>query len=394
MSALLAFSLVLLITAFAYFGSYTRKTTVIGLLMPEQGMFRLASSGEGYITKVKVREGQSVEAGDVLFVLSGERISTTGSIHKFISEQLEQRQLLLERNRALVNERSHDQLSILKLRARTIDEEQARLSEEVYLLERRIELSRTNLERQQELVAEKFISLAQFQQSEADLFTLQGQQQSLKRTQANLRRERTEVLAQRRDIEHRHQAEIFEIDSTIAVIRQEQAENDVRTEQIIAAPFNGVVTGLNVQLGQQVTAGTLLASVVPSQVKLAASVYVSARKVGFIEREQAALIRYAAYPYQKFGSARAVVRDIVLSPYALQELPAHVASVLQTDEGFAELFYRVSLEIESQDFLVYAEHQPLQMGMLLEADIIQDKRRIYEWALEPIYSVTGKWVAQ
>ena len=113
--------------------------------MPEQGMFRLASSGEGYITKVKVREGQSVEAGDVLFVLSGERISTTGSIHNFISEQLDQRQLLLERNRALVDDRSHDQLSILNVRARTIDEEQARLSEEVYLLEWRIDLLRTNL---------------------------------------------------------------------------------------------------------------------------------------------------------------------------------------------------------------------------------------------------------
>ncbi|BAP44936.1 HlyD family efflux transporter periplasmic adaptor subunit [Pseudomonas sp. LJDD11] len=393
-SALLAVALIALIAAFAYFGTYTRKATVTGLLMPEQGIFRLASSGAGYIAQVKVKEGQAVEPGDVLFVVSGERLSAAGATQQLISEQLNQRQLLLQRNRTLADERTHGQLRMLDARLRSVEEEQARLSEEVQLLGRRVELSHAHLKRQQELVAANFISLAQLQQSEADLLALQGQQQSLRRTQANLRRERTDLLAQRQDTEHRHQGEISDIDSSVAVIRQEQAENEVRGEQIIAAPFSGVVTGLSVQPGQQVAAGALLASVIPRQVKLAAHVYVAARQAGFVEPGQTALMRYAAYPYQKFGSARATVQDIVRSPYALQELPAHIASVLQSAEGATQLFYRVSLAIEAQDLLVYGQRQPLQVGMLLEADIIQDKRRIYEWALEPIYSVTGKWSTQ
>ncbi|WP_372439095.1 HlyD family efflux transporter periplasmic adaptor subunit, partial [Pandoraea sputorum] len=157
-------------------------------------------------------------------------------------------------------------------------------------LGRRVELSHAHLKRQQELVAANFISLAQLQQSEADLLALQGQQQSLRRTQANLRRERTDLLAQRQDTEHRHQGEISDIDSSVAVIRQEQAENEVRGEQIIAAPFSGVVTGLSVQPGQQVAAGALLASVIPRQVKLAAHVYVAARQAGFVEPGQTALM--------------------------------------------------------------------------------------------------------
>ncbi|WP_277914475.1 hypothetical protein, partial [Pseudomonas aeruginosa] len=31
-----------------------------------------------------------------------------------------------------------------------------------------------------------------------------------------------------------------------------------------------------------------------------------------------------------------------------------------------------------------------QSGMLLDADILQDTRRLYEWVLEPLYSLTGK----
>ncbi len=34
--------------------------------------------------------------------------------------------------------------------------------------------------------------------------------------------------------------------------------------------------------------------------------------------------------------------------------------------------------------------RPLQSGMLLDADILQDTRRLYEWVLEPLYSLTGK----
>jgi hypothetical protein len=29
--------------------------------------------------------------------------------------------------------------------------------------------------------------------------------------------------------------------------------------------------------------------------------------------------------------------------------------------------------------------------MIFEADVMQEKRRLYEWVLEPIYSMTGKF---
>ena len=390
LAALVAGVLVLLILAFTYFGTYTRKATVRGLLMPEQGMLRLSAPGVGILTQVRVAEGQKVKKGDVLFVISGERLSGVGATQALISEQLDQRLNLIRRNRELADERLSGQLRMLDSRLVTIAGELRQFTEEVRLLQRRAELARTQMGRQQELVDAGFISVAQLQQAENDWLILQGQQQSNQRARASLERERTELLAQRQEIEIRHRSEISEADSATALVKQEQAENEVRSELVSIAPYAGTLTGLRAQVGQQVTAGSLLASLIAESATLSAHLYAAPRQAGFIEPGQRVLMRYAAYPYQKFGMARGRVIDVAKSPYATQELQPHIATALQGPGSTTELFYQISVALDSSSIELYGKSQLLQAGMLLEADILLDRRRLYEWALEPIYSVTGK----
>lgn len=387
----LAVALILLVVAFGYWGAYTRKSTVPGLLMPEHGVLRLTAPSAGVLKDVRAMEGERVESGATLFVLSGERLSGTGATQALIAEQLRQRDALLERNRALADERLHTQLRTLDSRLAALADELARVAEEARLLSRREVLAVAHLQRQQELVDAGFIAIVQLQQSEAELLTLQGQQQATQRVRANLERERVELRAQCEEAELRHRAEITELDNGLALVRQEQAENDVRAEQISVAPFAGTLTGLNVQPGQQVAAGALLASLIPENTSLSAHLYAESRQAGFIEPGQRVLMRYAAYPYQKFGMASGTVLEVAKSPYAMQELPPHIGSAVQAAAPSpAELFYRVTVTLDSPSIEVYGQSQALKAGMLLEADIIQDRRRLYEWALEPLYSVTGK----
>ncbi|WP_223456114.1 MULTISPECIES: HlyD family secretion protein [unclassified Pseudomonas] len=389
-AAILASTLILLLMAYAYFGTYTRKATVNGLLMPEQGMLRLTSPGTGFLTEVLVKEGQDVGIGQALFVVSGERFSTTGGTQNLISEQLTQRILILERNLNLANERRTGQLIMLDGRLTAITQELSQFREEVRLLKRRVVLAETQHQRQHKLAAEDFISVAQLQKGEGELLALLGQQQSIQRARASLNRERMELLAQRQEVELRHRTETAEIDNNISLIRQEQAENDVRRRQISVAPLAGTVTGLSVQTGQQIQVGSLLASLIPLGADLTAHLYVASHQAGFIEPGQTVLMRYSAYPYQKFGMARGQIVDLAKSPYAVQELPTHIANAVQNTTLSPELFYRATVALNSQTIAVYGNSHPLQAGMLLEADIVQDKRRLYEWALEPIYSLTGK----
>ncbi|MNF65618.1 Colicin V secretion protein CvaA [compost metagenome] len=389
LAAALAGSLILLILAFGYFGTYTRKATVNGLLMPDNGLFRLTASSTGLLTDVKVAEGQSVKAGDVLFSISGERLSTTGGTQRLISEQLNQRLLLLERNRVLADDRLAGQLRMADSRLTVIAEELRQFQEEVRLLERRTTLAQAHLERQQELLKAGFISIAQLQQAEAEQLTIKGQHQSIQRARNSLNRERTELMLQRQDMLQRHQAEISEVDRGITHVKQEQAESEIRSEQVTVAPFDGFVTGLSVQPGQHVAVGSLVASLIPENAALFAHLYVESRRAGFIEVGQPVLMRYAAYPYQKFGMGRGKVIGLTKSPYAASELPLHVIGAIGVTAVSTDLYYRVMVAIDSQYMDAYGQLQPLQVGMLLEADVMQDTRRIYEWVLEPIYSLSG-----
>ncbi len=61
------------IVVFFACASYTRKVAVQGLLLPSRGLIKVAPLQAGLITESRVKEGQAVEAGDVLFVLTSER---------------------------------------------------------------------------------------------------------------------------------------------------------------------------------------------------------------------------------------------------------------------------------------------------------------------------------
>jgi membrane fusion protein len=52
--------------------------------------------------------------------------------------------------------------------------------------------------------------------------------------------------------------------------------------------------------------------------------------------------------------------------------------------------YRVTVVLDSQVVKAYGHDLPLQVGMIVDADIWLDRRKLYEWVLDPLYSVLGR----
>jgi len=52
--------------------------------------------------------------------------------------------------------------------------------------------------------------------------------------------------------------------------------------------------------------------------------------------------------------------------------------------------YRIKVKLEKQSIQAYGQLQALKPGMTLEADVLQDRRKIWEWVLEPILAVTNR----
>ena len=65
-----------------------------------------------------------------------------------------------------------------------------------------------------------------------------------------------------------------------------------------------------------------------------------------------------------------------------------------TDTAFPALqgqsVYRIRARLAEDYIVAYGERQALMAGMQFEADMVQDERRIYEWMLEPLFSVTAR----
>lgn len=69
-----------------------------------------------------------------------------------------------------------------------------------------------------------------------------------------------------------------------------------------------------------------------------------------------------------------------------------MSNAQQNIQGFNsnEALYRIKVRLEKQTIDAYGQVQNLKSGMTLEADILQDKRKIWEWIAEPVLAVTNR----
>ncbi|MEO8936902.1 MAG: HlyD family efflux transporter periplasmic adaptor subunit [Burkholderiaceae bacterium] len=390
-AAALAVLVIVIVASFAIFGSYTRRATVPGLLEPVGGTLRLVTPAAGTVLSVHAVEGRHVAAGELLFVLSGERVSSSGGTQALIATQLATRRETLERDLGLAAARHESRVRATRERLAGIDVEMRRLEEETAVNASRRRIARANVERFEALARTGFVSQVQAQARLDDALVLEAQQAGLQRLAANLGRERNGLSSQIDDSRLQFEAERVDTARAQSSLEQERTENEARRTTVVVAPNDAIVTGLTAHAGQVVAAGGLLVSLIPEGAPLEAILYATTRQAGFVERGQRVRLRYAAYPYQKFGLGEGVVDMVELSPYAPQELPAQVAAtlgpaVLQA----AEPVYRIVVRIDAQSVEAYGQARRLRPGMVFEADVIQDRRRLIEWLLEPLYGLAGR----
>jgi membrane fusion protein len=129
-------------------------------------------------------------------------------------------------------------------------------------------------------------------------------------------------------------------------------------------------------------------TLVPAGARLEARLYGPSRAIGFVRPGQRVRLRYEAFPHQKFGQYEGVVKSVSRSTVGLAELGGDGAPLPGLTPG--EPVYRVTVELATQAATAYGEAVPLQPGMQLEADVLIDSRRLYQWVLDPLNSLRGR----
>jgi membrane fusion protein len=376
------------LVAYVTIGSYAKKARVAGLVVPDRGEVNVLSPIAGRVVEQRVREGDTVAEGDVLFVVNVDRISlgaegTARSITDNVAQQIETRKgaLRLERELRLSQNALKNQTA--SARATALDIEIRKAQDGIQLQIRRRDLATKSLQRYEELGASQFVSPIQVQQQQENLLEQDGRLQTLERELLALQRERMAVLAEQRQINAQLASELNSIDRDLAGNAQEAVENDGRRSTLVTATQSGIVTAVNAFVGQSIASAQSLAAIVPAGAQLQAEIYAPSRTVGFVESEQPVQIRYAAYPYQKFGLQIGKVESVSRSAIAVTDL-APALQVLFGKSSSAEPLYRITVKLQRQDIDAFGKRYQLRPGMALEADVVQEHRRIIEWMLEPL----------
>ncbi|WP_211471802.1 HlyD family secretion protein [Collimonas humicola] len=380
--------LALLVCAFLAWGSYTKHSTVSGQLLPDGGLIKVYAPQSGIVIEQHVKEGQALQAGDILYVLSSERQSSTqGATQAAISSQVEQRQASLRDELQKTRLLQQEERSGLNNKIAALGNELAKLDKQIAGQQDRVKLAEDALQRYQGLLQQDYISREQFQQKQEDLLDQKNRQQSLERDRISVGRELSAQQSELGGLPLKQQNQLAQIDRTLASTGQELSESEAKRRIVVSAPEAGIATAVLADAGQAVDGSRPLLSIVPAGAVLRAELYAPSRAIGFVRPGDQVLIRYQAYPYQKFGHQKGVVESVARTALPNNELNA--IGVPGGGNG-SEPMYRITVRLASQQVQAYGRPQPLQAGMVLDADVRQEKLRLYEWVLEPLYSLTGK----
>ncbi len=377
-----------IVAFFVLFGTI-RKAQSRGVLLPTAGVIRILPAQGGIVKERRIKEGQLVREGDVLFVLSSERSSNRAdSTEKAVSVLLQGRRdsfdVELLQSRVQVKQR----LNALLRRAQDLTAEIERNKEQITLQANRIGLAEQAFTRFSELQATSYISAAQLQEKQAEVLDQRQRIADLQRIQSANERELANAQADARDLQIQARRDAGALRRNVSALEQDLTENEARRETMVRAPKDGMVTAITADIGQTVVASSPMATILPAGAQLEAEVYAPSRSAGFIKPGMTVLLRYQAYPYQKFGQYKAVVREVANTSLRPEELA--MPGVALPPGAPSEPLYRIRLQLDKQNVLAYGKPMPLKSGMLVEASIMLEHRRLYEWVLEPLFSISGR----
>ncbi|MGK3146105.1 MULTISPECIES: HlyD family efflux transporter periplasmic adaptor subunit [Xanthomonas] len=381
----IALALIAAVVGLLCLGSFTRHEAVNGALVPDRGLLTLTPLSAGIVSNAFVAEGARVRAGEPIVEISGEQDSTSlGDTQASVISQLEIKRGRLNADLQAQNQLYAAQQRDLGRRVALLQAQMDNTAEQIRLQRQRAD-SALGLYEQWVSAAEKgILTKVQLLQQQDIAIQNQAQLKELQKRALDLRVEHSQLQSQLEQTPATLEAKRNEIARQIADVAQSLSETEARRSVVLRAPTDGIVTNLLVHAGQPVGAQQPLITLLPKDIKLRAELWVPSRAVGFVTRGDRVLLRYQAFPYQKFGRHAGRVVDVSRSAISSKE----VSSLL--GQQIDEARYRVVVELESQHILANGRQESLRPGMALDADILLEKRRLIEWMFEPVYEMTSR----
>jgi membrane fusion protein len=367
-------------TIFAALGTYSRKATVLGYLVPDQGMIRATAQAPATLQTVMVREGDAVAAGDRIAVLSLSTETTGGNVGDVISlglssEALAARVKAESRLAQLEVEREQANIRLAKSEA-----EHRQVMIQIDLQEQRLQLARNELDRGVEIANKGFLARREVDNRRLAALGAEQELAAHRRQGATTEREIADIKARLASIPLEINAARSEATTAEVALTQRRVEADARRLQFIVAPVSGRVAALPVTTGQPIAAGATVAVILPSGGRLEVELLAPSRAIGFIQPGQDVEVSLQAFPYQRFGTVPGTIRSVSSTVLGPNEVNFQGLKV-------EEPVFRIRVSLVRETVQAYGQAVPMQPGMLVSAEIVFDRRSLLRWLFDPVYAV-------
>lgn len=403
-----------ILLAWAIFAKVDVVAVAEGKLVPVSYTKIVQPAEAGVVAEILVREGDQVQAGQVLIRLDP---TMTGADSRSLASELSLKRLTLRRvdgelaGIPLAIKDGDDPMMIAQVQAQANAHRQAftdSLAQEVATRERAqnelrsaqetlIKLKNTLPSYEQsakahaKLVAEGFLSPIAGNDKEREAIE---KSQDLKAQAATVQGLLSTITAQDKKIAglsstFRSQLliERTEAMGQLAKLEQDTQKMGYKTGLLeLKAPQAGIVKDVaTTSKGAVVQPGMVLLTLVPRGEQLLAEVQVKNEDVGFVQTGQHVRVKVAAYPFQKYGLLEGNIQTLAPDAQASnnnnpgQSAPQGYKALVKLDTQYLE-----SLNGDA------SQRKGLEAGMQVAAEIHQGRRTIMEYLLSPVQKVSAE----
>ncbi len=354
-----------------------------GVLLPVGGLTTIPAEQSGVIEEVLVKPGDTVEAGSALMTLAVDRALADGigSYETRSGSAAQQRQLLQQRR--------HRERNAFDARMRSMRLEQAALKSTLDLLKarvqnaaRQVELADAGYKRLEALASQGHAARRDVEPSELrrlQAMALLDQLRSQRiETEAAVDRLSQGMIAERQSFEA--------LDLSLEIESERLAERAVELDGLsrraIVAPMRGQLADVLASAGKPVNIGDAVATIHPPGAEMEARLYLSSAAGGRAEAGQEAVLKLPAFPSRQFGVLKGTVTEMTSSP-----LEAHAIRLVPNVLAPA---YEARVRLERQHMQAKGRSWPLRPGLGVDATIIETRRTLIRWLLDPLIRGAGE----
>ena len=360
-------SFIIAFIIWAYFSPLEEVAQGQGRIIPSSREQIVQSLDPGTIQEMLVKEGDTVEKGQILLRLDDTRSSAI----------LRESQAKVENLEAMVARLQAEAYNTNLVFPDHISDELKKREEAAYVSRRRAMEEQVSGLRQSKNVLEQQIAIAEPMvkrgvMSQVDLLRMQRDSHDLE-AQITERQNRYTTDASN---------ELVKTESELAQAKENMAMRADPVERSqIRAPMKGIVKNIRINtIGGVVNAGQDILEIVPIEDNLLVEAYIRPNDVAFIRPGLPAVVKLTAYDYAIYGGLQGEVT--LISPDTLSD-EKHNASELKLNMN--NVYYRILVKTSGSHLVdKNGNEMPIIPGMVATVDIKTGEKTVFQYLIKPI----------